>query len=286
MTHTLSPALHLLHPSESTGSATLQGLYRDAPLPKGSGKTPWMYANFVTSLDGRISLDTGVGCRVPNTVANPRDWRLFQELAARADCLITSGRYLRELEAGCAQDILPVGSEFTDLLHWRQEQGLSPQPDVAIVSGTAQFQIPPLLREQGRRVWLIIPEDTPDQRLQAHRQAGAQVAARFRGHRVTGAQLRDTLGALGYGRVYSVAGPQVAHTLIRDGCLDTLFKTVRHRVIGGQSSQFETVVEGAPLEQPADFRLRWLYLDPGTAPGEEQQFLRLDRLDGPAGPDA
>ncbi|WP_187147866.1 RibD family protein [Halorhodospira halophila] len=239
-----------------------------------------MYANFVTSLDGRISLDAGVGCRVPGTVANPRDWRLFQELAARADCLITSGRYLRELAAGCAQDALPVGSEFTDLQQWREDQGLNPHPDVAIVSGSADFRIPATLREQGRRIWLFVPEDAATDALRRHQDAGAEVAAQFPGRRVTGRQLRETLGALGYARVYSVAGPQIAHTLVADGSLDTLFKTVRHRIIGGEPGAFETIIEGPGLENPADFRLRWLYFDPGEGPGDEQQLLRLDRVTG------
>jgi len=43
---------------------------------------------------------------VPDSVANPRDWRLFQELAAQADVLVMSARHLRELAAGAAQDSL------------------------------------------------------------------------------------------------------------------------------------------------------------------------------------
>ncbi|MBK5936894.1 hypothetical protein CCR81_08740 [Halorhodospira halophila] len=280
MDPTLHPRLQRLYPLESTGSVDLEGLYLDTPLPEGSGNTPWVYANFVTSLDGRISLDVGPGCRVPDTVANARDWRLFQELAARADCLITSGRYLRELEGGFAQDILPVGPAFNDLQQWRRDHGMQLQPDVAVVSGSADFRIPSLLREQGRRIWLFVPEDTAAERLQCHREVGAEVAARFPGGRVTGQQVRETLGALGYARVYSVAGPQVAHTLVSDGSLDTLFKTVRHRIIGGKPGAFETIIEGAGLERPADFLLRWIYLDPGTAPGEEQQLMRLDRVRG------
>lgn len=277
------PPLQRLYPADSERYEPLSGLYLKMPLPEGRDGLPWVYANFVTSLDGRISLDHGgSGCRVPGAIANPRDWRLFQELAARADCLLTSGRYLRELAAGCAQDILPLGAGFTELQRWRQARGLPPQPDVAVVSGTLDFEIPPALLEQGRRVWLFAPQGADPGRLERHRRAGAAVAARTLGPQARGREICQALGSLGYQRVYSVAGPQIARTLIDDGSLDALFQTVRHRVLGGSQGAFETVVEGPALTPPAAFQLTSLYLDPGDRPGASQHFLRLDRVGGDA----
>lgn len=74
-------------------------------------------------MDGRIAgaLPGERRQRVPAATANPRDWRLYQELAGHADVLITSGRYLRDLDASRAQDILPLGSDeaFADIRQWR-----------------------------------------------------------------------------------------------------------------------------------------------------------------------
>ncbi|RME52690.1 MAG: pyrimidine reductase, partial [Caldilineae bacterium] len=69
---------------------------------------PFVYANFVVSLDGRIAVPAadGQGLIVPKQIANERDWRLYQELAAQADLIISSGRYLRDWAAGRAQEIL------------------------------------------------------------------------------------------------------------------------------------------------------------------------------------
>ncbi len=278
MDRTSSPALFPLYPTVSSERVALSGLYLHASLPAGSPQVPWLYGNFVMSLDGRISLDAGGGCRIPGSVANPRDWQLFQELAARADCLITSGRYLRDLAAGNAQDILPLGSDFPELQQWRQAQGKPPQPDVAVLSSALDFVLPPVLRDQGRRIWLLPTPRTPARNLAEQRAAGAEVAAYASHERVSGVEIREALGAKGYQRIYTVAGPQVARTLMADGSLDSLFLTVRHRVLGGQQGAFETIAEGAALAPPADFRLMWLYLDLADR-GEEagQHFLRMDR---------
>ncbi len=278
------PLLERLYPADSRGYEPVAGLYLNTPLPEGGDGLPWCYANFVTSLDGRISLDSGGGCRVPGEIANPRDWRLFQELAARADCLLTSGRYLRELAAGCAQDILPLGAEFPDLQQWRQASGLPAQPDVAVVSGSLDFELPPTLVEQGRRIWLFAPQDADPARVERHRRAGAEIAARTASAQARGHEIRRALGALGYRRVYSVAGPQIARTLMADDGLDALFQTVRHRALGGSPGSFETMVEGPALTPPVDFRLAGLYLDPGDRPGASQHFLRLERARGRACP--
>src|SRR5688500_16273864 len=78
----------------------LHGLYlRDRFAPPVAGSETFVYANFTTSLDGRISLpDPRRGRRaVPRPIANARDWRLFQELAACADARLTSAQYARNL---------------------------------------------------------------------------------------------------------------------------------------------------------------------------------------------
>ena len=88
---------------------------------------PYVYANFVTSIDGRIAIPrkSGDGLVVPKGIANERDWRLFQELAAQSDLIISSGRYLREWVDGRVQEILQVDDpRFADLREWRVGQGL------------------------------------------------------------------------------------------------------------------------------------------------------------------
>lgn len=254
----------------------LQGLYLETELPVTGVLGPFVYANFVTTLDGRISLrdeETGVE-GVPQSIADPRDWRLFQELAARADVLITSGRYLRDLKVGTAQDMLPLGTEdtFADLRCWRQDRGMSPQPDVAVLSASLGFDVPHALLEQGRHICVLTTEEAPPDREQRLREHGLEVIRICSGPRVDGAGAIRALDQRGYRRIYSVTGPWAFHTLVAARALDALFLTWRQRIVGGQ--EFSTIASGAALHPPADFRLRSMYRDLDTR-GGEQYYLRL-----------
>src|SRR5262245_3166419 len=106
------------------GEVPLHGLYmseRFAPPAERSGS--FVYANFITSLDGRISLPDPRTLKrtVPRAIANGRDWRLFQELAACADALLTSGRSVRNHSSVISAEHFPVSGkpEYGDLVLWR-----------------------------------------------------------------------------------------------------------------------------------------------------------------------
>ena len=89
---------------------------------------------------------------VPKAIANERDWRLFQELLAQSDIILSSGRYLRDVADGRAQELLQVGDpEFADLRAYREQQGLNPYPDIAIISRTLDFPVPGVLTVGGGR---------------------------------------------------------------------------------------------------------------------------------------
>ncbi|MFB4204695.1 RibD family protein [Arhodomonas sp. KWT2] len=272
--------IHRIHPAPAD-PRPLAGTYLDAPLaPEDADDRLFVYANFVRSLDGRISVRGADGReRVPGDVANPRDWRLFQELAARADVLLSSGRYFRELAAGHAQDVLPVdsGEAFADCRAWRREHGLAPQPDVAVLSTSLDFTLPETLLEQGRRVMVLTTRDADEMRASRLAAAGAEVIRLDSGPHVSGGRAMDALAGRGYRRAYSVTGPWVLHALVADDRLDALFVTTVHRLIGG--TDYAGILEGGRLEPAREWTLRWLYHDPhGPGPGG-QQFARYDRYD-------
>ena len=254
-----------LYPRRDGAERPLKGLYLETDLPDRGRAGPWIYANFVATLDGRIALlneDSGEQ-DVPGSIADPRDWRLFQELASRADLLLTSGRYLRDLHAGKAQDILPVSPEpgFQDLHDWRRRQGLAPQPDVAVLSASLDFALPPLLFEQGRRVYVLTTRRAPETAVRRLEADGARLFRLDDGEQVSGRAAVRCLDDLGYRRVYSVTGPYVFHTLLRDNAVDTLFLTWRHRLVGGTGV---SIVEGPAFTVPVDLHLRSLYRDTAT----------------------
>ena len=262
-----------------THERPLEGAYlehqlRDQQPTKGSA---FVYANFVTSLDGRIAIQKPDSSRmtIPKNVANDRDWRLYQELAAQADLIISSGRYLRDWAAGLAQEILQVDDpEFADLKAWRLSQGLAPQADIAILSKSLRFPIPEVLTAGGRKVIVFTTANPDPERVQEIESKAGQVI--IAGEKsVSGSQMVEQMSELGYQTVYSAAGPKVQHLLLADDVLDRLYLTITHRLLSGQS--FSSILEGELLPQAVGMTLNTLYLDLHGLEGLGQLFVSFDR---------
>ena len=232
----------------------------------------FVYANFVVSLDGRIAIPhPNGGLTVPKSIANERDWRLFQELAAQADLIISSGRYLRDWADGRAQEILQVDDpRFADLRVWREAQGLPPQPDIAIVSGSLRFPIPDVLTAGGRKVIVFTTANPDPARVREIEAQVGQVIVAGDETGVHGAQMVQHMTDLGYRTVYSAAGPKILHLLLRDGVLNRLYLTHANRLLGGDP--FASIVEGDLLETAVNMRLHALYHDPQGLDGLGQLF--------------
>lgn len=239
---------------------------------------PLVYANFVTSLDGRIAIPgpTSSGLIVPKQIANPRDWRLFQELAVQADVIISSGRYLRDYAGGHAQEILRVYDDplFADLRDWRVQHGLSPQPALAVISGSLDFPVPDALTAHGRSVVVFTTGCADPTRIrELERQAGQVVIAGETS--VDGARLVQAMAGLGYRTIYSASGPRVLHLLLAANVLDRLYLTLAGRLLGGEP--FSTIVEGPLLAPPVGMVISTVTLDPTGLDGLGQLFLSYDR---------
>jgi len=239
----------------------------------------FIYSNFITSLDGRIAIPraSGKGMKVPESIANPRDWRLFQELAVQADILITSGRYLRDYAKGHSQEILQVYDDpaFADLKEWRQDKGFQPLPDLAVISKSLDFPIPEVLTHGDRAVHVITTQDADPARIHEIEQGLGNLI--FAGEKlVDGQELALQLANLGYRTVYSTAGPKVFHLLLSADVLDRLYLTHASRILGGEP--FSSILEGNLLETPVDFELKSLYLDPKGLEGLGQLFSCYDRV--------
>jgi riboflavin biosynthesis pyrimidine reductase len=243
-----------------------------------SGK-PFVYANFVVSLDGRIAIPhpSGEGLMVPSATANERDWRLFQELIAQADVVISSGRYLRDWADGRAQELLRVDDpRFADLNTWRAQRGLPRYPDFAILSNSLDFPIPPALTSVGRKATVFTSGSPPPDRVRAIEARLGQVIVAG-DQRVEGTSLVQRLAELGYNTIYSSAGPQVLHALVSDGVLNRLYLTHADRLLAGKP--FASVLEGPLLEPPAGMKIHHVYLDAQALGGLGQMFTSYDRAD-------
>jgi len=251
----------------------LHGLYLREPLrptalargDQSRAAKPFVYTNFIASLDGRVSLhDPQTSKRiVPRAIANARDWRLFQELAACADSLIMSARYVRDLPHGVSGTSFPVSvkPEHDDLLQWRLAHGLAPQPAIVIV--TASLELPSLvpLVESGRSVYVATGNAADPRKLARIEADGVRVLRVGGGARAEGGRLIEALAEMQHRTIAMLGGGEVLHALIVDDVLDRLYLTLACRMLGGLPSVFDTLLTGPVLEPAARFRLAALHYD-------------------------
>jgi len=253
---------------------SLEGLYLSLNLHrKAADGDVLIYSNYIASVDGRISLrDANSGqFIVPKAIANKRDWRLYQELAAQSDVMITSARYFRQLAKGQAQDLLPVGQgkDYADLLDWRREEEFTTQPAVAIVSNSLDIPVAALDMVHGRDIYVFTTEQADPAWETALKHHGAHVIHAGRSEGVDGGELKRQLAILGFRSAYMIAGPHVHGTLIRAGVLDRLFLTTHHTLLGGE--EFHAILQGE-LARPVRLELESLYLD--VEPVSQQMFAQ------------
>ncbi len=260
----------------------LRGLYLSEALgpPRRLSKS-FVYANFITSLDGRISLPDTRRNRsaVPAAIANPRDWRLFQELAAAADVLITTGSHVRDFRRAVTTRSFPVSGkpEFADLLDWRRARGLAPQP--AIVIATASLDLPRLdaLTESGRTVYVATGRAADPRKTAAVESQGVRVLRVGNGAYAEGGRLIEALAQEAHSTIAMIGGGEVLHALLVDQAVDRLYLTLACRLLGGFA--FDTLLTGPVLEPAAaHFKLKALHYDAeGAGRSVEQLFAVLDR---------
>jgi riboflavin biosynthesis pyrimidine reductase len=258
----------------STQDLPLRGLYLSHDLRQVAQTTgqPFIYANYIVSLDGRIAIPhpKKSGMTVPKAIANDRDWRLFQELAVQADVLITSGRYLRDYAEGRAQEILNIydNPEFADLSEWRTARGLPPYPVMAVVSASLDFPIPPALAE--RKILIFTTQKADPAKIYELEQQVEKVIVAGETS-VDGKQMVAALSELGYRTIYNSTGPKVMHLLLAAGVVNRLYLTHASRILGGDP--FSSIVEGDLLEPAADFKMNTLYFDSEGLEGLGQMFV-------------
>lgn len=229
-------------------SRSLEGTYLDLNLhQQAQAGDVYIYANYISSLDGRIALyNAQLGeYEVPPAIANGRDWRLYQELAGQAGVMLTSARYFRQLAKGKAQDLLPVGEgeAYTDIKVWREAQGLKPQPDVMVLSDSLDIPLEALEKVKDRKV-TVCTSSSDVEKITQLEQAGVLVLPVMSSMdetsldssaalRVTGKFVRQCLLDLNYRSAYLIAGPQVHATFINDACVNELFLTTHFTFLGG-----------------------------------------------------
>ena len=274
-------ASDLLQLYPDVGQTSLRGLYLAHRLHTlGRPGLPFAYANFVTSLDGRIALrDAASGeSRLPQALTSYSDLRLLLELQAQADCLVTHGGYLRAIGQKRLDDILQVGSVpgHDDLAQWRQVNGLRPQPAICIASASLDFPVPDSVGRHGQQVFIATGSLTDPARRRRLEREGYEVVTAGAGSYVEGRPLVDALAQKGFRSAFLLAGPRMLETMLRDAVLSRLYITLPHRLLGGES--FRSMIEGPELQAAGRLKLAALYLDSESSNGTGQFFAQFEPL--------
>jgi riboflavin biosynthesis pyrimidine reductase len=268
----MSHTLLRLHPGPRE-EVELRGLYLRQELHRRGGpEAPFVYADFVSSLDGRIA----IADRLPAELMDASDLRLLLELQAQADCVITHAGYLRAIAEGRLGDILEIGAteQGRDLRDWRTGSGLPEQPAVAIASASLDFPMPPSLAGDASRVVIATTRSANAAKRRAWESRGYRVLVAGEGRWVEGGPLTRALGALGHRSMFLLAGPRMLETMLRDRMLSRLYLTIVHRLLGGEAPQ--TAIAGPELRDTGRLRLEALYQDAAGPDGVGQWFAAFE----------
>ena len=263
-----------LYPQPGENSA-ITGLYLAHQVHRlGTIESPFVYANFLSSLDGRIALEdvTRSTTYIPKHLTTDADFRLFMELHAQADCLITHSGYMRALSEGRLGNILQIRDK--DLVEWRHSNDLKAQPAVIIASASLNFPMHTSLHEHAQTVYIATGRNADPDRIRYWQNLGYPILITGEDRMVHGAPLIHELRGLGYKSIYLTAGPQMLDTIVREKQLFRLYLTITHQLIG--CTDFRTLLTGSMLGAEGNLILKSLYYDPYSPTGSGQFFMQFD----------
>lgn len=217
-----------------------------------STKQPIVTANFLSSLDGRIAVSSidQSNEQLPKSLTSNEDFRLFLELHAQADCLITHGGYMRSLAEKKLGNILqlPNDKNCDDLYHWRKQHGLSKHPAIVIASSSLNFPMHASLKDNNQTVYIATGQQADANKIKKWQDQGYEVLITGKSTSVEGKPLIDALTAKNHRHFYLIAGPKMLHTMVNDQQLSKLYLSYSHQLIAGDI--FRTILDGPTLHSP------------------------------------
>jgi riboflavin biosynthesis pyrimidine reductase len=204
----------------------------------------WLFANFVSTIDGVVSLPGVPGSNRLIADASDADRFVMGLLRACADVVLIGAGTLRGSPRALwtAETAYPDGAAaFREL---RAALGLPEQPALAIITSGSAFPADHPILARGPVVLT-----TEDGAARLRPLPGAEVVPVCAGERVDLAAAVAALRARGYGRILSEGGPHLLGSLLAGGLLDELFLTLSPLVAGRSSRGGEvlSLVEGSSL---------------------------------------
>lgn len=262
-----------LIPCDNAQATAIENLYLNHGIHSlGTAEKPFIYSNFIISLDGRVSVpdkSTRIQ-KVPEANTNVNDITLFKQLLAQSDVAITTGRHLRAVERHHENNMLSLHTENdASLIEWRSSQGLKAQPDLLVFSESLRLPDTRKLPFDQSSI-SVVTWSKPDKKLENDLTSKGYTVHAGQASEFIRGEFLAILKELKYKAVYSVAGPSIFSQLIRYDIVQRLYLTITQIMLGGD--QVNTITSGLLFEHPKRFSLNELYFD-NRSPNNAGQFF-------------
>ncbi|QLY29337.1 pyrimidine reductase family protein [Nocardia huaxiensis] len=211
---------------------------------------PWIRVNFVTSIDGAVTVDGRSG-----GLGTPADKTVFRILRDLADVVVVGAGTVRAENYGAAH----TDSQLRTRLY---HHGFGGDPDgaaprIAVVSGSAALDpTSRLFTDTGAHPLVITTADAPADRKRALADAGAEVVEAGETS-VTPAALSGVLAERRMRRVLCEGGPSLFGDLIAAEAVDELCLTVSPLLVAGSEGRISV----SPNTVPTPMSCRHLLFD-------------------------
>lgn len=202
-----------------------------------------LYANFVQTVDGVVSIPSLPGSNAVIAAGSPADRFVMGLLRAAADAVLIGSGTLGASARGRwrPETVFPPAAAAYAAL--RMELGLAPAPRVAIVTGSGSIPLGHPVLDDGP---LVVTTGSGAPRLARALPEGVEVVALPGGAAVDVRAAVELLRARGYRRVLSEAGPHLFGSLVAAGLVDELFLTLSP-LLAGRLAPTLGLVEGVDL---------------------------------------
>jgi riboflavin-specific deaminase-like protein len=200
---------------------------------------PFTIANFVSSADGRATLDGRSG-----PLSSEGDRVMFHTLREKVDAVMAGTVTLRTERYGrMIRD--------PDARARRVRAGYDPEPLACVISRSGDVPTDiPLFKEKDARIVVFTAGPAPAL------PETAEVVELDPGELTLTTALRHLRSEHGVQRLLCEGGPTLFGALLHEELIDELFLTIAPRLAGG--GRGPTITSGPSLAEPAELRIRWL----------------------------
>lgn len=203
-----------------------------------------MYSNFISSLDGAVTLGEGTSAGSVISGKNPADRFLMALLRACADAVLVGAGTLHATPGHLWTPAHVYPQQAESFAGLRRSLGRSPDPTLVLVTGRGEVEASHVAVQRGA---LVFTTRSGAKNLEGRLPATCQVVAMGEGREVDMSAVLDELRNLGLGVVLTEGGPHVMGELIDKQLLDEVFLTISPGIAGRDKEARLGMVEGVEL---------------------------------------